>query len=555
MVETTTGSPSGSPLEISDTTSKYTNYLVPETTSEWHSVEADDLLSPHTPFSFGFDSEFGAKISTTESPIANEFTTIAPSFPAVVAQNDIEYEYYSEEEEVEDYNLNKDANSDEINEVTEQVRQRHQFQFHFDQAPRPAGASTEASIDYDYEGTPATTEPPPITTQRFRDFSAFSTIQSILQTTTVPTTTPTSTTTRPKVEMFDGVIVRQIEPNLRQKAVGTVDAKDPIVVNSQRPEIVLGTFKNMVDNEFGNPSQDSSEEYYYSDEYYSDEYYSDEYYSDEYYDEEPSQKLEKLVVSTPKPTPRPSIFSTTFRPEPITTFRPEFVSSTGRPVEVSTIRFTPDEVSTPGRTQAPQVFTGSFVSTTFPSTNLISQAPQQPQQSQKEAPKRQRRPRPSRPRQKPAEFGSRPSQQVVEAQKTKPRKPKANARPLTKSERLRVIQEKLKNLNKNGRWEKRNQRRKKLGNRVKSVPSDQPFPRAQNRSLKLENNSQQQNKKQSKPESIESKIVKSITSLFSSKLNKSESTSPKKPNTNQESKSASKRRKFGAKLLPSLLRL
>ena len=113
----------------------------------------------------------------------------------------------------------------------------------------------------------------------------------------------------------------------------------------------------------------------------------------------------------------------------------------------------------------------------------------------------------------------------------------------------------MKNLNQNGRWEKRNQRRKKLGNRVKSVPSDQPFPRAQNRSLKLENTSQQQNKEQSKPESIESKIVKSITSLFSSKLNKSESTSPKKPNTNQESKSDSKRRKFGAKLLPSLLRL
>ena len=56
VIETTTGSPSGSPLEISDTTSKYTNYLVPETTSEWHSVETDDLLSPHTPFSFGFDS-------------------------------------------------------------------------------------------------------------------------------------------------------------------------------------------------------------------------------------------------------------------------------------------------------------------------------------------------------------------------------------------------------------------------------------------------------------------------------------------------------------------
>ena len=540
-------------MEISDTTSKYTNYLVPETTSEWHSIEADDLLSPHTPFSFGFDSEFGAKISTTESPIAtNEFTTIAPSFPAVVAQNDIEYEYYSEEEEVEDYDLNKDANSEEINEVTEQVRQRHQFQFHFDQAPRPAGTSTEASFDYEDEG--ATTEPPPITTQRFRDFSAFSTIQSILQTTTVPTTTTTPTTTQPRVEMFDGVIVRQIEPNLRQKTVGTVDAKDPIVVNSQRPEIVLGTFKNMVDNEFGNPLQDSSEEYYDSDEYYSDEYYSDEYYSDEYYDEEPSQKLEKLVVST---TPRPSIFSTTFRPEPITTFRPEFVSSTLRPVsntlrpiEVSTIRFTPDEVSTPAKTQAPQVFTGSFVSTSFPSTTLISQAP--PQQSQKEA-KRQKRPRPSRPRQKPAEFGSRPSQQVVEAQRTKPRKPKANGRqprPLTKSERLKVIQEKLKNLNQNGRWEKRNQRRKKLGNRVKSVPSDQPFPRAQNRSLKLENDSQQS----SKPESIESKIVKSITSLFSSKLNKSESSTPKMPN-NQESKSDSKRRKFGAKLLPSLLRL
>ena len=108
--------------------------------------------------------------------------------------------------------------------------------------------------------------------------------------------------------------------------------QEPIVVNSQKPEIVLGTFKNMLNDDYVNQQSSEEEEY----EYYSDEYYSDEYYSDEEYyeDSDIDNRLAKLVVST---TPRPSIFSTTFRPntEPVTTFRPE-ISTTFRPQPTTT---------------------------------------------------------------------------------------------------------------------------------------------------------------------------------------------------------------------------
>ena len=211
-----------------------------------------------------------------------------------------EYEYYEESDEY--YSDEYYDDSEELNEVLEQARQKSTFTFHFDQGTRSEPVTaTDNSLDFE---TTTTTEPP-ITTQRFRDFGAFTTISSlfpILTTTRATTTTTPRPTTRPKVEMFDGVIVRQIENN-RIKNVGTVDVQEPIVVNSQRPEIVLGTFKNMLNDDYVNQQSSEEEEY----EYYSDEYYSDEYYSNEEYyeDSDIDNRLAKLGSPFALPSPQP----------------------------------------------------------------------------------------------------------------------------------------------------------------------------------------------------------------------------------------------------------
>ena len=601
-----------------------------------------DSAAGSTPFTFSFDGQdvFGAKIrTTTEAPSSvpeisndNQFsvtaTTVVP--PSIFGSNPVgsifgsrptseveesseEYEYYEDSDEY--YSDEYYDDSEELNEVLEQARQKSTFTFHFDQGTRPEPVTTSNTEinSLDFETTTTTTEPP-ITTQRFRDFGAFNTVFPILTTTTPATTTTTTrpTTRPPKVEMFDGVIVRQIENN-RIKNVGTVDVQEPIVVNSQRPEIVLGTFKNMLSNDDYVNQQSSEEEEY---EYYSDEYYSDEYYSDEeYYDDSDiDNRLAKLVVST---TPRPSIFSTTFRPEPVTTFRPEISTATFRPQptttrqpfrvpqptttrpqptttqepfrpqfsttfrpqfsttfspEPTTDRFVPSESARVSESRTPKQLSDFVPSTTFrpftepPTTEPITEIPVTtvvPPHQRLNKKHRQRRPKHKKAKKQPLtriEPEAEPITLTViaatDAPAEKPRRrpgsrPGRQRRPgskhLSKSERLRVIQEKLKNLNNNGRWEKRNQRRKKLGRRVKDVE----FPVAQSRSLELEEGRASASSRRS---SLTSSSPNFLSSLFNSKVQKSDTVVPKNEHSSGSPPRRTGRRKFGSRLnLPQLL--
>ena len=76
-IPTTTEEIPISPLEVDDTTSKYTSYLVPETTSEWHSVEEDEFAKTIEHFleKKYFESiEKEASKAAIDSPIGHKLT-------------------------------------------------------------------------------------------------------------------------------------------------------------------------------------------------------------------------------------------------------------------------------------------------------------------------------------------------------------------------------------------------------------------------------------------------------------------------------------------------
>ena len=228
------------------------------------------------------------------------------------------------------------------------------------------------------------------------------------------------TTRRPHFDVFNGVSVNEIKPGRLQSSQQAVPEQDPVVKDksSEESDIVMGTF--IVDLEPEVPTTTGTPLAAYGAPAETPDNDDDEdYYSDEYYSEEDEDfglpDTEGMIgsifgVSAPQETTT----TTTTQGPPVTTMR--FSPPPQKRPETTTVRiFAPEPTTTPVPAPAP---TESF-----------------------------RTVRPARPR--------RPN------------------RPLTKSEKLARIQQRLKQLNSNGRWEKRN--RKKLGRRVVLRDGQSPF--------------------------------------------------------------------------------
>lgn len=305
------------------------------------------------------------------------------------------------------------------------------------------------------------------------------------------TTEPIPTTfrrRRPKVkplEIFDGVSITQI--NKRQKNVESVAEPDPIVRDQKKltlQDVVLGTFENVNEKPksiFTN--FDKVQEALLGTITNLDKVQEDLLRNDESeFDVEPISieqnnqifDSEDMVGSIfDVSVPQKLEVSTTTTPEP----------------PITTVRFAMPETTTtlqrwiPPPTEAPRPVTLAptqpppipVISATF--APVVTQPPQPPQQQQ---PIRQQvfQPVVTQPSQPPQQQ-QQPIRQQVRSRVPQQRGPKNRVpknRPLTKSEKLKQIQDRLKQLNSNGRWEKRNQRRKKLGQRVNLQEDGERFP-------------------------------------------------------------------------------
>ena len=311
----------------------------------------------------------------------------------------------------------------------------------------------------------------------------------------VPSTTtePIPTTfrrRRPKIkplEIFDGVSITQI--NKRQKNVESVAEPDPIVRNQKKKkvtlqDVVLGTFENVNEKPksiFTN--FDKVQEALLGTITNLDKVQEDLLRNDESeFDVEPISieqnnqifDSEDMVGSIfDVSVPQKLEISTTTTPDP----------------PITTVRFAMPETTTtqqrwiPPPTEAPRPVTLAptqpppipVISATF--APVVTQPPQPPQQQQ---PIRQQvfQTIVTQPPQ-PPQAQQQPIRQPVRSRVPQQRGPKNRVpknRPLTKSEKLKQIQDRLKQLNSNGRWEKRNQRRKKLGQRVNLQEDGERFP-------------------------------------------------------------------------------
>lgn len=235
------------------------------------------------------------------------------------------------------------------------------------------------------------------------------------------------TTRRPKFGVFNGVSINEIKPGrLQSAAQQAVPEQDPVIIKGKGDEsdIVMGTF--IVDLEperattqaplaaYGAPAAAATTTESPSISQDDSDYYSDEYYSDE--DEDFGIRGTEGMIG--------SIFGVS-APQEITT------TTTTQGPPVTTMRFSPPPQKRPETTTV-RIFAPEPTTTPLP--------PPAPTESFRTV-------RPARPR--------RPN------------------RPLTKSEKLARIQQRLKQLNSNGRWEKRN--RKKLGRRVVLRDGQSPF--------------------------------------------------------------------------------
>lgn len=230
------------------------------------------------------------------------------------------------------------------------------------------------------------------------------------------------TTRRPRFNAFNGVSINEIKPGKLQSAAQQAVPESEVVIKGKDDEtdIVMGTF--IVDLEpevattqaplaaYGAPIAETTTQSPDSD-YYSDE----EYYSDE--DEDFGIRGTEGMIG--------SIFGVSAPQETTTT-----TTTQGPPV--TTMRFSPPPQKRPETTTV-RIFAPEPTTTT--------------------------------PLPPPA-----PTESFRTVRPARPRRPN---RPLTKSEKLARIQQRLKQLNSNGRWEKRN--RKKLGRRVVLRDGQSPF--------------------------------------------------------------------------------
>ena len=309
----------------------------------------------------------------------------------------------------------------------------------------------------------------------------------------VPSTTtePIPTTfrrRRPKVkplEIFDGVSITQI--NKRQKNVESVAEPDPIVRNQKKKkvtlqDVVLGTFENVNEKPksiFTN--FDKVQEALLGTITNLDKVQEDLLRNDESeFNVEPISIEQNNQIFDSEDMVACSIFDVSV-PQKLE------ISTTPEP-PITTVRFAMPETTTtqqrwiPPPTEAPRPVTLAptqpppipVISATF--APVVTQPPQPPQQQQ---PIRQQvfQPVVTQPPQPPQQ--QQPTRQQVRSRVPQQRGPKNRVpknRPLTKSEKLKQIQDRLKQLNSNGRWEKRNQRRKKLGHRVNLQEDGERFP-------------------------------------------------------------------------------
>ena len=286
----------------------------------------------------------------------------------------------------------------------------------------------------------------------------------VASTTTEPIPT-TFSRKRPKIkpiEVFDGVSITQI--NKLQKNVESVAEADPIIRNQKKvtlQDVVLGTFENVntkpksifnnfdqvqeallaADNNEDNAANNFEVEAISLEQ--NNQIFDSEDMVGSIFDISVPQKLE--IATT---TPEPPITTVRFAMPETTTTQQRFIpppTEAPRPVTLA-----------PTRPPAPIPVISATFAPVVTQPPIVTQ-PAPPQQQKQQQPLRQQ-----------------VRHRLPKNRGQKPRVPKN--RPLTKSEKLKQIQDRLKQLNSNGRWEKRNQRRKKLGQRVNLQADGERFP-------------------------------------------------------------------------------
>lgn len=426
-------------------------------------------------------------IPSTETSLKNTIQVL-PSFDDdddEEDEDDDDEEYYDSDEDYDDdaeeFPSTTEADSTTVEGVassdTSTRPQAPRFTFHFDQNPvRP-----------DFEALRVKPEEPVRVVSSEEEPTIIYPTLEITTTNEVPATTATPITVttrrgkaRKQLEVYEGVSIRQIPPsNLLKTNVESITDPEPVVVDHEgRPEIVLGTFQNLMQMEDVVQEGPAAEDF-------------------------GAETLLSVYKTTAELTTAAPLIQTS-RPPSFARFTPvqvtEPVIETTKPP--SFVRFEPiiDTTTQPGFVR----FTpGQVIDTTT---------------------------QPGFVRFEPAKLTT-----TADASIETTTFPAAQSGPLTKSDRLKIIQEKLREANSTGRRGKKGGSRKKLGRRVNLNPTDFPSFKLGSR-LAIESRSLVTESSQTSEEGVTTVIQPSEESLW--KKLTSPSRRPRKK----------KNKKFGSKI-------